>query len=151
MLVVMLILGILAALTVPAIKNLGKANTAMSASRQMLDAVGRARQLAIANHTTVYMVFVPPDFWNLARSYHNVNYPTLSAGVNAAGGQQLLTTLINLCDKQVTGYSFVALGAVGDQPGQHAWHYLDTWQSLPDSSFIASWKFTSPESLAMVD
>ena len=45
------------------VKNLGKSNAALSASRQMLDAVGRARQLAIANHTTVYMVFVPANFW----------------------------------------------------------------------------------------
>ncbi len=63
MLVVITILGILAALAVPAIKNIGKADAAMSASRQMLDAVGHARQLAIANHTTVYMVFVPTNFW----------------------------------------------------------------------------------------
>src|ERR1035438_538321 len=63
MLVVISILGILAALTEPALKNLGKSNAATSASRQLLDGVGRARQLAIANHTTVYMVFVPTNFW----------------------------------------------------------------------------------------
>ena len=63
MLVVISILGILAALTVPALKNLGKSNAAIGASRQMLDAVGHARQLAIANHATVYMVFVPTNFW----------------------------------------------------------------------------------------
>ena len=67
MLVVISILGILAALTVPALKNLGKSNAALGASRQMLDAVGRARQLAIANRTTVYMVFVPTNFWTLGR------------------------------------------------------------------------------------
>jgi len=35
-----------------------------AATRQMLDDVGRARQLAISQHTTVYMVFVPENFWN---------------------------------------------------------------------------------------
>ena len=63
MLVVISILGILAGLTVPALKSIGKADAGISASRQMLDAVGHARQLAIANHTTVYMVFIPTNFW----------------------------------------------------------------------------------------
>ena len=48
-----------------------------------------------------------------------------------------------MCDKQLTGYTFIAYGAVGDQPGQHAWHYLEPWQTLPDGTFIASWKFTA--------
>jgi len=129
MLVVISILGILAALTVPALKNLGKSNAATSATRQLLDAVGRARHLAIANHTTVYMVFVPANFWNGM----NTNIPPL----NAAQFSQL----VNLCDKQLTGYAFFALGAVGDQPGQHVPHYLGSWQALPDGSFIATQKF----------
>lgn len=130
MLVVLSILGILAALTVPALKNLGKANNVASASRQLLDAVGHARQLAIANHTTVYMVFVPTNFWSLPPSGW---WPRLTPD------QQ--TAAINLCDKQLSGYAFVAYGAVGDQPGQHAWHYLEPWQALPENSFVAAWKF----------
>ena len=39
MLMVISVLGILAALTVPALKNLGKSNAALAASRQMLGAV----------------------------------------------------------------------------------------------------------------
>ncbi len=129
MLVVISILGILAALTVPAIKSLGKSNSAISASRQLLDGVGRARQLAIENRTTVFMVFVPANFWG--------------GWTNSLTPAQF-SALINLCDRQLSGYTFVAYGAVGDQPGQHAWHYLEPWQSLPDGSFIASWKFTPP-------
>jgi prepilin-type N-terminal cleavage/methylation domain-containing protein len=121
MLVVIVILGILAGLTVPALKNIGKLDAGTSAARQMLDDVGRARQLAIANHTTVYMVFVPTNFW--------VGLPTSTA-------------LTNLADKQLTGYTFVAYGALGDQPGNHQWHYLSPeWQSLPDGTFIAQQKF----------
>jgi hypothetical protein len=48
-----------------------------------------------------------------------------------------------LCDKQLTGYTFVAKGAMGDQPGQHPWHYLAPWQGLPDGTFIALVKFTT--------
>jgi hypothetical protein len=44
----------------------------------------------------------------------------------------------------LSGYTFiVSHGAVGDQPGQHAWHYLEPWQALPDGAFIAPWKFIS--------
>jgi prepilin-type N-terminal cleavage/methylation domain-containing protein len=127
MLVVISILGILAALTVPALKNIGKSESATAASRQLLDAVGRGRQLAIANHTTVYMVFVPSDFWG------SLVLANLTPAQRAAA--------TNLCDKQLTGYTFVADGAVGDQPGQHQWHYLTPWQALPDGTFIAEWKF----------
>lgn len=137
LLMVIAILGLLAGLAVPAIKELGKSSAAVGASRQLLDAVGRARQLAIADHTTVYMVFVPTNFWD------NPVYNTPVAcdnWRNSLSINQLVATT-NLCDKQLTGFTFVAYGAVGDQPGQHTWHYLAPWQTLPDGSFIASWKF----------
>ena len=70
MLVVISILGILAALVVPALKNFGNSNVTISASRQLLDDVARARQLAISQRTTVYMVFVPTNFWE-----NNLNVP----------------------------------------------------------------------------
>jgi prepilin-type N-terminal cleavage/methylation domain-containing protein len=133
LLVVISILGILAALTVPALKSLGKNDAAVSASRQLLDGVGRARQLAIANRTTVYMVFVPTNFWMVAGQYPNTWWSRLTPA------QQ--TAAINLCALQLSGYTFIAYGAAGDQPGQHVWHYLEPWQSLPDGTFIAQWKF----------
>jgi len=129
MLVVISILGLLAALTVPALKNLGKSNASISASRQMLDGVGRARQLAIANHTTVYMIFVPTNFFVPEQPIWSRLSPVQKA------------VITNLCDKQLSGYTFVAYGAAGDQPGRHVWHYLDRWQGLPEGSFIAQWKF----------
>jgi hypothetical protein len=46
-----------------------------------------------------------------------------------------------LCDKQLTGYTFVSLRSVGDQPGQGQPHYLAPWQTLPDGTFIAFQKF----------
>jgi len=132
MLMVIVIIGILAGLAVPALKNLGKLESNAGAARQLLDDVGRARQLAIANHTTVYMIFVPTNFW----VGMNTNIPPLSAAQ--------FSQLVNLCDKQLSGYTFVSLGQVGDQPGQHVWHYLAPWQSLPDGSFIAAQKFSGP-------
>ena len=61
MLAVIVILGILAALLVPSLKNFGHADAMTAATRQMLDDIGRTRQLAISQHTTVYMVFVPAE------------------------------------------------------------------------------------------
>jgi prepilin-type N-terminal cleavage/methylation domain-containing protein len=126
LLVVIAIIGILAGLAVPALKNLGKSDTNVSAARQLLDDVGRARQLAMSQRTTVYMVFVPTNFWT---------YPGVSGWNTAA--------LTNLCDKQLTGYNFVSFRTVGDQPGRGQTNYLSAWQSLPDGTFIAQWKFNS--------
>jgi prepilin-type N-terminal cleavage/methylation domain-containing protein len=128
LLVVISILGILAALTVPALKSLGKSDAAVTASRQMLEAVGSARQKAIAHHATIYMIFVTTNFWSNTTWFNNLT-PAQKTVAN------------NLCDKQLSGYTYVAYGGAGDQPGQHAWHYLEPWQSLPDGTFIASWKF----------
>ena len=127
------ILGILAGLAVPALKNLGKANVQTSASRQLLDDIGRARQLAINDHTTVFMVFVSTNFW----------IPPSGANwlTTLGGNTTQLTAVSNLLDLQMNGYTFIAYGALGDQPGQHQWHYLAPWQSLPQNFIIAPWKF----------
>jgi len=131
LLVVIVILGIVAGLAVPALKNLGKSNVQVSAARQLLDDVGRARQLAISQHTTIYMVFVPGYFWNS---------PETSAGTfNLTPAQQAVAT--NLLDKQYTGYNFLSLRSVGDQPGRGTTNYLAEWKSLPDGAFIATNKF----------
>ena len=143
-------MGIIAALGVPALKNLGKSNIQVSASRQMLDDIGHARQLAISQHATVYMIFVPTNFFNLPCVYNGNPYPNLMAGISAilpaADRLAALTELTNLVDKQLSGYNFISLGKVGDQPGQHAWHYLEDWKSLPEGSFIAAAKFLPPNS-----
>lgn len=123
LLVVISILGILAALSVPALKNLGKSNVQVSAARQMLDDIGHARQMAISQHTTVYMIFVP-GIWNLATTYQTA-------------------ALTNLLDKQFTGYNFISLRSIGDQPGQNTIRYLSEWKALPDGAFVATNKFNS--------
>jgi len=144
LLVVISIMGLLAGLAVPALKNLGKANIQASATRQLLDDIGLARLKAISQHTTVYMVFVPTNFFNLV-NYYNQNIVT---GLNdptkiplASDRFAAMTALTNLVAMQLTGYNFIAYGKVGDQPGQHAWHYLDDWKSLPDGTFIVPAKF----------
>jgi type II secretory pathway pseudopilin PulG len=135
-LVVIAILGIMAALTVPVLKNFAKSDATLGASRQLLDGVARARQLAVSQRTTVYMVFVPPNFWNnISGTWPNTWWSSLTPA------QQTAAT--NLCDKQFIGYTFVSLRSVGDQPGQGTPHYLAPWQTLPDNTFIALAKFAN--------
>jgi prepilin-type N-terminal cleavage/methylation domain-containing protein len=130
LLTVISIIAIIAALTVPVLKNFGKSDVSVSASRQLLDDIGRARQLAMSQRTTVYMVFVPTNFWGANNLFG-------SGGLNAVQG----TVATNLLAMQLTGYTFLADGAIGDQPGQHQWHYLAPWQALPDGTYIPLWKF----------
>ncbi len=134
LLVVISIIGILAALSVPALKNLGKSNVQVSASRQLLDDLGHARQLAVSQHTTVYMVFVPEYFWNNSSGVFNSAWWT-----SLPPAAQTAAT--NLLDKQLTGYNFITLRSVGDQPGQGTPQYLSEWKALPDGAFIATNKF----------
>ncbi|MGA2786445.1 MAG: prepilin-type N-terminal cleavage/methylation domain-containing protein [Verrucomicrobiota bacterium] len=139
LLVVIAIIGIMAGLAVPVLKNFAKSDATISASRQLLDGVARARQLAISQRTTVYMVFVPTNFWVDSSG----NFPGLAGTWWGSLAPTLQTAATNLADRQLSGYNFLAHGALGDQPGQHLWHYLDRWQSLPDGTFIALAKFTT--------
>ena len=127
LLVVIAILGILAGLAVPALKNLGKSSLQIGAARQLLDDIGHARQLAISQHTTVYMVFVPEGFYGYIPQVPEWSMPATT----------------NLLDKQFTGYNYISLRSVGDQPGQGTVRYLGEWKSLPDGAFIATNKFNT--------
>ena len=140
MLVVIAILGIMAGLTVPVLKNFAKSDATLGASRQLLDGVARARQLAISQRTTVYMVFMPTNFWEISPGVFN--NPWFN---NLTPAQKIAVT--NLCDKQLTGYTFVSLRSVGDQPGQGRPHYLAPWQTLPDGTFIAFQKFAGTNTI----
>ncbi len=146
LLMVIAILGILAGLTIPVLKHFGRSDASLSGSRQLLDDVGRARQLAMSQRTTVYMVFVPPMFWQSPpQNLYNSSAILSAWQTSMTSAQQVLIT--NLCDKQFTGYTFLANGALGDQPGQHQWHYLAPWQVLPQGTFIATNKFGLPGTL----
>ena len=63
LLAVIAIIAIITGLAVPALKNLGRSNILTSSSRQLLDDIGRARQLAVTHRTTVFMVFLGTNFW----------------------------------------------------------------------------------------
>ncbi len=134
--VVIAIMGILAAIAVPTFKNISKGQATASAARQMLDDIARARQLAIAHRTTVYMVFVPLNFWNNAYFGNGTPFSNLP-GTNQAQAKTLL-------DRQAAAYTFISLRSVGDQPGRNTMQYLSPWRTLPDGTFIMTNKFADP-------
>lgn len=131
LLVVIAIIGILAAISMPVFKNL-RATDAMAAStRQLLDDVARARQYAISQRTTVYMIFCPSNFWSDAA------YTRLSSPLTP----NEYTKAQKLYGKQLNAYTFVTLRSVGDQPGQITPRYLAPWTALPEGAILANWKF----------
>jgi len=83
---------------------------------------------------------VPEFFWNNSSGSFN---STWWSSLNLA--QQTIVT--NLIDKQLTGYNFLTLRSVGDQPGQNTVRYLSDWKALPDGAFIASNKFYTVSSV----
>jgi prepilin-type N-terminal cleavage/methylation domain-containing protein len=135
LLTVIAIIGILAALLAPVLKNFSKPDVTVAATRQMLDDFARARQLAMSQRTTVYMVFVPTNFW---------------AGFNATAWGQLplairtSTVVTQLYAAQWNGYMMVSLRDIGDQPGRTYPRDLVRVKTLPDGAFFAPLKFIAP-------
>jgi hypothetical protein len=109
---------------------------APSPTRQLLDDVARARQLAISQRTDVYMIFVPTNFWT--DPAWNTNAWPLRARQTAE----------DLYGKQLVGYAFVSLRSVGDQPGSNIPHYLSNWKTLPEGAFIP-WAKWAPNNQVM--
>jgi prepilin-type N-terminal cleavage/methylation domain-containing protein len=126
MLVVIAIIGILVAIAMPVMSNF-RGDNLTGGIRQVMGDVARARQLAISQRTTVYMVFVPTNFWTS---------PAFGALPPAERDKAK-----RLYDKQWVGYNFVALRAAGDQPGRPTPRYLGNWKTLPEGVVIADFKF----------
>jgi type II secretory pathway pseudopilin PulG len=125
MLVVVTIIGFLAAMAIPHLTGMTSANSMNLATQQMLSDVGLARQLAISHRTTVYMVFASPSLAALSQPNNEV------------------TAYTNVLSHQYSAYALVSLSSVGDQPGAHYPQYLTPWKTLPQGVFIPTYKFTA--------
>ena len=131
LLVVIAIIGVLAALTLPNIKGFTQSNVMNGATRQVLDDLALARQRAISERTTVYVLFSPP-------LDPAVNPPASFSYLNPFPAQKEL-----LLTRQYNSYALYAERSVGDQPGVENWHprYLTDWRTLPEGVFFAKQKF----------
>ena len=126
LLVVITILGVLAAIGLPKLSTFGQSNAVVSATRQLLDDIAFARARAISSRSDVYLVFVAPGI---------VNFPT--NGLTPAE-----STLFNsLLGGQYTTYALFATRNVGDQPGSPTRRFLTSWKTLPPGTYIAAFKF----------
>ena len=139
MITVLALAVIIAAIILPSLRGFGEANTMGAGTRQMLDDVAYARQMAIKNHTKVYMVFVSPEFWT------NLSNPNLS-GFTAQSKEQAEL----LIKQQYTSYALFSFRSVGDQLGQPSPRYLTKWRELPDGIIIETNKFTGVETVTDV-
>jgi prepilin-type N-terminal cleavage/methylation domain-containing protein len=124
LLVVIAVIGILAAIGLPALKGMGASNDISAATRQLLDDLAYARAKAINERTTVYVVFVSDAILqqplnNLAEKQEIAKHATL----------------------QYTSYALFAGRSLGDQPGPGTQRYITDWRTLPDGTFIPTNKF----------
>jgi prepilin-type N-terminal cleavage/methylation domain-containing protein len=129
LLVVVAIIGFLAALAMPALSGMNKSNSMTAATQQLAASVSLARQLALRNRSTVYMVFVSPGAFPATP-------PALPPNGAAAYN--------NLQTHQYSAYALASLRSVGDQPGRPNPQYLTAWKTLPDGVFIPTYMFGGP-------
>jgi len=133
---VIAIIGILVGISMPVLSNFRGDNLA-GGIRQMMGDVARARQLAISQRTTVYMVFMPTNYWRdpAFNGFPNPAYGNLSVAEKDQAAK--------FYDKQRVAYNFVSLRTVGDQPGpeNHTPKYLSNWKTLPEGVIIPEFKF----------
>jgi len=126
MLIVVTIIGFLAAVALPHLSGMSKANSMTAAAQQMSAAVSLAKQMAVSRRSTVYLVFVSPNAFAGPAPTNN------------------LTAYSNLWSHQYTAYALVSPRSVGDQPGRPNPQYLTDWKALPDGVFIPPYVFYGP-------
>lgn len=129
MLVVITIIGVLAAIGLPRLSGFSASSKMTAAVRQLTDDFQLARQRAINSRATVYVIFVPPSISSWA------------GFVSSLASVEERTLATNLLGGQLTTYALFTRRAVGEQPGRENPRYLTPWRSLPDGIFIQVDKF----------
>ena len=118
MLIVVTIIAFMAALAMPHLSGMSKANSMTAATQQLNAAVSLARQYAISRRSTVYLVFDAPSAFT------------------GPAPQTAVSTYNSLALHQYTAYAIVSPRSVGDQPGRPNPQYLTEWKALPDGVFF---------------
>lgn len=128
LLVVVAIIGLLASITLPALRGIGKSNALTGTNRQLLDDLALARLLAINHRTTVYFVFLTPAILD----NHIIELITENPHYNREQKQVKRAQVKELWSRVYSGYAIYAKRTVGSQPGNSTPQYLTDWKSLPD-------------------
>ena len=110
LLVVIGIIALLATIGIGAIRGFSATNVVAAGNRQLLDDINMARNYALAQRTTVYMVFVPALV-----DVKNLNPTALSDFQKKQ--------LTNRFAGQFNSYNFVTMHSPGDQPGHGTARY----------------------------
>lgn len=135
LLIVITIIGLLAALTVPSLKNAQKSNALAASSQQLIDDIALARRIAIKDRTTVLMLFFPTVNPADAGKYSALN----------TGEKNILLRA------QQSAYALYSARQVGDQPGDPHPRYHRNWRFLPNGYFIPRWKFDTGVPTTRID
>ncbi len=128
LLIVLVIIGMLAAISLPALKNIRQSNALVSAGRQLVQDLSNARARAIGEQTTVYVVFIPPDIYG--EDFSSLAVKERKLAERLKGGPY-------------TTYALYAERTVGDQPGGLNPRFLGEWRTLPDGVIIETNGFYS--------
>ena len=146
LLVVFTIIGLIAALSMPALKGFGQGNLVNNVVRQLTDDISLARSRAISDRCTVYVLFVSTNiYWERNQFQTRLNgaammLPAIERQRFIQSSRQLWT---NLAQQQYTAYAVYASRTVGDQPSQQKPRYLTEWKSLPDGVMFHPYKMTN--------
>ena len=134
LLVVIGIIALLTSISLPAMKGLGRSATQNGATRQLVEDLRYARQIALRNRSTVYVVFTPTNIWEIIKDVDREQLPPRKKDPR-------LLSLTNMLEKQFSGYAVMSMRSVGDQPGRSHPNYLTEWKRLPKGMLIAPYKF----------
>jgi hypothetical protein len=142
-LLVITIMALLAGMAMPSLRGFAKSNTMTVATRQLLDDVAFARQKALGERTSVYMVFIPDSFLRDNKVAYNQFISTNPTEINRS-------QIDSLTNGMLRTYALMTLRSVGDQPGWNHPKYITSWRRLPEGTFIpqvkfyANWSFLDP-------
>ena len=137
LLVVVAIIGLLSAVTLPSLKGLNKSNVLKTTHRQLVDDLTLARTMAINNRSKVYMVFLTAVFSD--GRYLSDNLPPSE-----------LERIAELIPGQLTAYALYTTRKAGDQPGRENPSFATDWKFLPDGVFFDPEKF-NPQRMNLAD
>ena len=124
MLVVLIIIAIIAGLALPSIRGTSESAAINAACRQLVADLSYARQRAIAQRSTVAVVFISPDVLD----------------IDLTGGAWTTNEIAEIKRLQggvYTHYALYQYRKVGEQPGtRETGGYITEWKSLPEKTFL---------------